>query len=101
MIFEALYESSRRGELILLDGGYCRYHLRRDGQLTILEIISQRYGCGAEMLARMMNVPGVERIVASCPADLEANDWYRRRGFRKVRTKTSRSGRLINVWQLS
>lgn len=39
MIFETLNESNERGELLLVNGGMCHYHLRRDGQLTIREII--------------------------------------------------------------
>lgn len=39
MIFETLCESAKRDELILVDGGFCHWHLRRDGQLTIREII--------------------------------------------------------------
>ena len=44
MIFETLYESAQRGELLLVNGGMCHWHLRRDGQLTIREIISTRPG---------------------------------------------------------
>ncbi len=35
MIFDALYESVERNELLLIDGGFCHFHLRKDGQLTI------------------------------------------------------------------
>ena len=38
MIFESLMDSVERGELLLVDGGFCNWHLRRDGQLTIREI---------------------------------------------------------------
>lgn len=97
MIFETLYASAKRGELLLIDGGLCHWHLRRDRMLTIREIISTRPGAGGEMLARLLAVLGAERIVARCPADLAANDWYRRRGFSLVGTQTSRTGRAINV----
>ena len=100
MIFDALYESAQRGELLLIDGGFCHWHLRRDGQLTIREIISTRPGAGSEMLARLMTVPGATCIVAKCPATLEANGWYARRGFCCIRAETTKSGKLINVWQL-
>lgn len=99
MIFESLYESDRRGELLLIDGGYCRWHLRRDGTITIYEIISQRPGAGQEMLARLIAQKPVA-IVAKCPVDLVANDWYRRRGFRLVCTEATKSGRRLNVWRL-
>jgi hypothetical protein len=98
-MFEQLYDSLKRGELILLDGGFCRYHLRRDGQLTIHEIVSTRPGAGQEMLARLRAV-GAARIVAKCPADLPSNAWYARRGFQKTAEETTPSGRHLNVWTL-
>ena len=100
MIFEVLYESARRGELLLIEGGYCRWHLRRDGQLTILEIISTRRGAGLEMLATLRKVPGARSIFARCPADLAANVWYERRGFVREGCEASASGREIVRWRL-
>ena len=38
MCFERLMEARDCKELILIDGGMCHYHIRRDGQLTIKEI---------------------------------------------------------------
>lgn len=100
MIFESLHESSRRGELILIAGGYCRWHRRRrDDQITIYEIISQRRGAGSEMLT-LLRAYGLP-IVAKCPADLESNRWYARRGFALAGTESTRSGRVLNVWRLA
>ncbi len=100
MVFETLHESAQRGELMLIDGGFCHWHLRRDGQITIREIISTRAGAGSEMLARLRAVPGATCIVARCPLDLAANAWYRRRGFAQAGEEQSRRGRRINVWKL-
>ncbi len=100
MIFETLNESNQRGELILINGGFCHWHLRKDGQITIREIISQRPGAGSEILNRLKRVDGAECIVAKCPADLAANDWYRRRSFKLIATEQSKNGRKINVWKL-
>ncbi len=99
MIFESLHESSIKNELILIDGGYCRWHLRRDGSITIYEIISQKPGAGQVMLARLVAQKPVA-IVAKCPTDLPANNWYERRGFQLDRIEPTRSGRQINVWVL-
>lgn len=99
MIFDALYESAQRGELLLIDGGFCHWHLRRDGQLTIREIISTRHGAGREMLARLLCVNGATSIVAKCPADLPSNLWYERRGFSLERVEHSARGRAVNVWR--
>jgi len=100
MIFEALHEASKREELLLIDGGLCHWHLRRDRQLTILEIISTRPGAGSAMLARLKQTPGAESIFAKCPADLAANAWYVRRGFTCEGMETTRTGRRLNLWRL-
>lgn len=99
MIFDALYESAQRGELLLVDGGLCHWHLRRDGQVTIREIISTRKGAGREMLD-VLKAQGAACIVARCPAHLESNGWYERMGFRLERVETTRTGRALNVWRL-
>lgn len=101
MIFETLFESAQRGELMLVDGGFCHWHLRRDGQLTIREIISTRRGAGSEMLEELKRTPGASCIVAKCPAHLESNDWYKRRGFVLTGQEATKTGKPLNVWRLS
>ena len=98
MIFESLHESAEKGELILIEGGYCRWHLRRDDVITIYEIISTRPGAGSEMLAqlRLLSKP----IQAKCPDDLPSNEWYLKRGFRLDKFEATPSGRKLNVWRL-
>lgn len=100
MIFESLYESAREGELLLVEGGYCRYHLRKDGQLTIYEIITtlKHQGIGVCMLKHLHSIAGVEYIVARCPTDLNANFWYMAQGFILETQETTRLGRRLNVW---
>lgn len=98
MIFETLYDSAKAGELLMIDGGYCRWHLRRDGIITIYEIIATRPGAGWEMLSQL--IARGYPIQAKCPTDLKANFWYRRRGFRLISTEETQSGRALNVWRL-
>lgn len=100
MIFDALYESAQRGELLLIEGGFCHWHLRRDGQLTIREIISTRPGAGQKMLTALRYTPGATSIYAKCPAELAANAWYAKRGFALEGCETTKSGKPINLWRL-
>lgn len=100
MIFETLHESAQRGELLLIDGGFCHWHLRRDGQLTIREIISTQPGAGSAMLARLRAVVGASSLFAKCPEDLPANDWYARRGFFCEGVETTHTGRKLKLWRL-
>jgi hypothetical protein len=100
MIFESLYASALMGELLLVEGGMCRWHRRRDGTITIYEIISQKPGAGQAMLALLVAQRPVA-IVAKCPIDLPSNAWYARRGFLLDRVETTPSGRNLNVWRLT
>jgi hypothetical protein len=104
MIFETLYESSKRGELLLIDGGFCNWHLRRDGQITIREIISTHPGAGSKMLKLLFvqaNLLGATSLFAKCPADLDSNSWYAKKGFVLETTETTKSGRKLNHWRLT
>jgi GNAT superfamily N-acetyltransferase len=104
MIFEPLQQSAQRGELILVDGGLCHWHLRRDGQLTMREIIvlpeRQRQGIGRRILEQLKTTPGATSVFAKCPADLPANGWYKAMGFQHQGTETTRSGRRLELWRL-
>ena len=99
MIFETLHESSQKGELLLIDGGFCHWHKRRDGQITIREIISQRPGAGSEMLTYLKSQKPLS-IFAKCPVELSANDWYKKRGFILEATSKTKTGRKLNHWRL-
>ena len=104
MIFEVLQQAAEKGELILVNGGICDYHLRRDRQITIREIIVlpefQRQGIGTSMLNQLKRL-NPESIFAKCPADLPSNEWYRHKGFVLEKEETTRTGRKINWWRLS
>jgi len=101
MVFEALYEAAQHGELLLIDGGLCHWHLRRDGQLTIREIISTQKGSGYAMLNQLRQIPGATSLLARCPADLESSQWYMRQGFTLETTERTKTDRTINVWRLN
>lgn len=101
MIFDALYASAQRGELLCIDGGICHWHLRRDGQLTIQEIIATAPGAGSRMLAILLATLGAIQITAKCLTSLPSNGWYARMGFSLVRTEQIRTGRTVNVWMRS
>jgi len=105
MIFNSLMEAIGRNELILIDGGMCHYHLRRDGQLTILEIIvlPQAGGRGAAYaILSQLQALNPASIFAKCPVDLErANGWYLRQGFALERVEFTKTGRVLNCWRLN
>lgn len=100
MIFETLWESSKRGELLLIAGGFCHWHLRRDSALVIYEIISTRPGAGSEMLETLKRVKGAASLFARCPVDLESNRFYHKKGFILEGQETTKTGRILNLWRL-
>ncbi|HEY3281377.1 MAG TPA: GNAT family N-acetyltransferase [Armatimonadota bacterium] len=104
MIFEALSEAADRGELLLVDGGICHYHLRRDGQITIREILvlpeRRHQGIGTAMLEHLRQVPGAVCIRAWMPSDLPARRWYEEHGFVEKDRKRSGAGRSLTLWHL-
>lgn len=99
MIFETLHESAKRNELLLIDGGFCHWHLRRDGQLTIREIISTKAGAGSKMLD-ILKTKDAHSVFAKCPEDLEANKWYEKKGFILEGIEVTKSGRKLKLWRL-
>jgi len=100
MIFETLYESKKRGELLLIDGGMCHWHLRKDGQVTIREIFSTRPGAGREMVDWLKTHSRGWCLFAKCPVDLTANEFYYRLGFALEGQETTKTGRKLNLWRL-
>jgi len=105
MIFEALSSAAERGELILVEGGLCHWHLRKDGQLTIREILvlpeCRRRGIGTAMLAQLKE-KGATSIFAKCPLSLtQPLRWYRRQGFVEEGREMTRSGKTLVLLRLS
>jgi hypothetical protein len=101
MIFEPLYESYLKGELLLIEGGFCHWHLRKDGQLTIREIIATRKGAGTEMLNILKQATGAKSIFAKCPVNLVSNGWYSKMGFTLEGVEVTKSGNKLNLWRYS
>lgn len=87
----------------MVDGGFCHWHLRQDGQLTIREIIvlpkMQGQGIGKVILEELKE-RGADSIFAKCPADLPANGWYKKMGFELESTERTRTGKKMNCWRL-
>lgn len=103
MIFVALSEASERGELLLVDGGVCRFHLRRDGVVVIRELLvlpaSRRKGVGRAMVNRVRELHPTAVLRAVCPGEYEANEFWRAMGFGIVAYKPP-GGRMV-VWELN
>lgn len=99
MIFEALAEAAGRGELLLAEGGLCRFHLRRDGWVTVREILVLPPFRGRGLGKRLVWQAGLKArgVRARCPADLPSNGFWSALGFRLVGTLPGK--RPVNVWE--
>lgn len=100
MIFETLYDSAKKGELLLVDGGMCHWHLRRDGNITIREIITTKknQGVGESILKYLEDLNPIS-LFAKCPIDLNANKWYKSQGFICEGIELTRTGRKLLLWR--
>lgn len=96
MIFSALSEAAEAGELLLVAGGLCRYHLRRDGTVTVREIIvlpaARRKGVGRALVAEVRRRHPAAIIRATCPAQYEANHFWRALGATVARYRAPKPG---------
>src|SRR5262252_6234525 len=91
MIFAALNEAADRGELILWDNALCRYHRRKDGRVTVREILvlpdARRLGVGRRLVGEVQRRNPGASLLARCPATTAdgpvrtANVFWRKRGF--------------------
>jgi GNAT superfamily N-acetyltransferase len=103
MIFEALAEAADAGELLLAEGGLCHFHRRKDGAVTIREIIIlpnyRRRGLGRHLVDKVKREAHAGVVVAKCPADLPANAFWDAVGFRRAGEGRTRTGRGFTTWR--
>lgn len=107
MIFEPLWKAAQEDELILTNGGMCHFHLRKDGQITIREIIvlpkKHRSGIGTNML-NIIKYRGkhwkATSIFAKVPSDLPANKWFEAMDFQIEGNERTKAGQLLTLWRL-
>lgn len=101
MIFVALNDAAGRGELLLVDGGMCRFHRRRDGVVTVHELLvlptHRRRGIGRALVGRVRELHPAATLRAVCPGEYEANEFWAACGFTIAAYKPP-DGRLV-VWE--
>lgn len=85
MIFAILKEAADRGELILVENGLLRWHLRKDGVVVIHEVLvlpfAFRRGIARSMVQQVQEKNPGAAILARCPASYDANRFWADLGF--------------------
>jgi GNAT superfamily N-acetyltransferase len=99
MIFAAMNEAADRGELLLVEGGLCRWHRRRDGVVVIRELLvlaeERRQGIGRMLVTRVRQRNPGARVLAKCPREYPSNGFWARVGFVHVAESEG-----VNEWVL-
>lgn len=97
MIFVAMNEAAERGRLLLVDGGLCRFHLRRDGVVVIREILvlptHRRKGVGRAMVNEVRRRHPGCKLLARCPVPYDSNRFWGMIGFALWRSENG-----VNEW---
>jgi len=98
--FFDLLDSVARNELILVEDGILQYYLKKNGEVTLSMIISQRPGVGQQLLSKLYEKCKGKTIWVRCPINLtHSNNWWVKRGYRFVRQETTRKGSFLNVYR--
>lgn len=97
-----LVDAADRGELILVNGGMCHYHSRKDGVVVIRELLvvpeRRSHGIGKSLVTEVRRRHPSNLIRAKCPTDWSANKFWDHIGFTQVPTdKTSGEDDTNNV----
>ena len=106
----SLVRAAARGELVVACigsavAGFCQFYRRRDGIVTIYHVAVAPEARGQNVGRALLSAVGqdaVDRgcnaVRLKCPADLPANAFYARAGFRLVAAEVGRR-RPLNVWE--
>lgn len=98
-------EDVAKGKLLVaeVDGsikGFCRFNVRQD-RTTVIYDICIAGECRGQGLARQIVDKLGKPIELKCPAEFESNEFYKKLGFRHIRTDyTKKTHKPLNVYRL-
>lgn len=96
-----LWTVTRDGEVI---GAALGNHCVRKPQTTLYELAVaddyRRGGIATELIERMADESPHDKLVAKCPVELPANEFYRSTGWQKIDVDAGKQ-RELNIWELT
>lgn len=96
---KTLLTVQRGGEVV---GAALANHCVRKPQTTLYDLAVlpdfRREGIATELMTRLKRQTPHEKLVAKCPVELEANEFYRQTGWECVDTLAGKN-RELNVWE--
>jgi ribosomal protein S18 acetylase RimI-like enzyme len=96
-----LWTVTRDGSVV---GAALGNHCVRKPQTTLYELAVlpdyRREGIATELVSRMRSDSPHTKLIAKCPVDLPANEFYRANAWTLIRTESGKH-RDLNVWQLT
>lgn len=99
----SIIESTMKGEVIYIEQnnqivGACKFHKRKDGIITIYEIVVDDRFRGKGLAKQMLQFIGKRGLISlKCPIDNESNKFYKKIGFRLLKIEEGKK-RNLNVW---
>lgn len=94
-----LYTEERNGEIV---GAALANHCVQKPQTTLYELAVlpeyRREGIGTSLIEKIARRSPHEKIIAKCPIDLSANNFYKSTGWDLVDVESG-MGRALNVWR--
>jgi len=95
-----LYVVREDGDVV---GAALGNHCVRKPQTTLYELAvnesHRRNGIAETLVSRMANDSPHEKLIAKCPVDLPANNFYASTGWEKIDTEDGKQ-RSLHVWRL-
>jgi hypothetical protein len=98
MVFQTLYDSYKRNELIMLDGAFARYRKKKDGSIVLYEIFSNGNGQGRKIIDMLLERTDTY-VMLKCPETEEANNFYHHLGFVCIDKYVTKNGTVLKVWR--
>ncbi len=107
MIFVILNQAAEDKELLLVDGGLCHFSQKKNGTVSIHEIIvlpsHRRKGIAQSLVQRVRDMHPGCKMRALCPVEYDSNKFWKSIGCEHkgiIKSEGTETRKQMNVWEL-